>query len=361
MQRFSVWGIAIGALALSGCVSSGDADVCEARLNHLQMIGSHNSYKLALPPQELALIEAQSPEWGTALDYGHIPLTEQLDMGLRQLELDVFYDPEGGRYADPMGPKLSGLAYDAAGLDQPGFKVLHIQDIDARSSCRFFSTCLAQIAGWSQANSEHEPILILINAKQAPLDVPGMVEPLPFDAEAFDALDAEIRASLEIGQLLTPDDVRNGAPTLRDAILDAGWPTLDTARGQIFFALDEPADVVDIYRRGADSLNGYAMFVNSSDPDAPDAAYFTLNDPIAGAGDIAARVAEGFVVRTRADANTIEARTGDRRRLDAALASGAQYISTDYYLPREAWSDYVAALPDGMVARDNPIALCDRS
>lgn len=358
MMRHLSCGLAASAFALAGCISPAEVEVCEARLNQLQVIGSHNSYKLPLPPEELALIGAQSPEWAAALDYGHISLTEQLDLGMRQLELDVFYDPDGGRFADPLGPRLSGLEYDAAGFDQPGFKVLHIQDIDARSLCVFFTECLTDIAAWSAANPAHEPILILVNAKQAPIDAPGTVTPLPFDAEAFDALDAEIRASFEIGQLLTPDDVRQDAPTLRDAVTGGGWPSLEASRGQVFFALDEPTEVVEVYRRGARSLNGHAMFVNSSDPNAPDAAYFTLNDPIEGGAEIAARVAEGFVVRTRADANTIEARTGDRRRLDAGLASGAHYISTDYYQPRLEWSDYVAQLPNGGVARENPLTSC---
>jgi hypothetical protein len=37
------------------------------------------------------------------LDYGHIPLKEQLDIGIRALELDVYHDPEGGRYSVPFG------------------------------------------------------------------------------------------------------------------------------------------------------------------------------------------------------------------------------------------------------------------
>jgi hypothetical protein len=38
------------------------------------------------------------------------------------------------------------------------------------------------------------------------------------------------------------------------------------------------------------------------------------------------------MVRTRSDADTREARTGDKTRFEAAVRSGAQLISTDYYL-----------------------------
>lgn len=64
------------------------------------------------------------------------------------------------------------------------------------------------------------------------------------------------------------------------------------------------------------------------------------------------------MVRTRSDEPGHEVATGDTSTLDAALASGAQWISTDY--PVAGYSalfgtDYVAALPENRVARCNPI------
>ena len=87
-----------------------------------------------------------------ALDYSHPPLSEQLDLGLRALELDLFYDPDGGRYAKPLGQQLVRLAgktpalFDPAGkMAAPGFKVLHIQDIDFRSNCLTLSDALREL------------------------------------------------------------------------------------------------------------------------------------------------------------------------------------------------------------------------
>ena len=352
-------GAALALLGLAGCAGVISSDSCTARVSDIQVIGSHNSYKLSIPSAELSLIEAQAPEWAVALDYGHLPLIEQLDLGMRQLELDVYYDPEGGLYQDPLGPRLVGAEFDASDLAQPGFKTLHVQDVDARSTCHLFTDCLSEIRAWSKAHPDHVPMLVLINAKQARIELPNSTIPLAFDAAAFEALDAEIRSVFGEHDLLTPNDVRGDAETLRDAVLSAGWPALSETYGQVFFALDEPPSVVDVYRRGEISLNGHVMFVNSTGPDAPDAAYFTINDPIESGADISARVSEGFVVRTRADANTLEARSGDRARLDSALASGAQYISTDYYQPRTAWSDYAAKLPNGETVRTNPLSICE--
>jgi hypothetical protein len=44
-------------------------------------------------------------------------------------------------------------------------------------------------------------------------------------------------------------------------------------------------------------------------------------------------VGRGYVVRTRADADTREARADDPTRRRLALASGAQWVSTDYPAP----------------------------
>lgn len=355
LAQLSALGLAV---SMASCQSSNSVEPCVAQINDIQVIGSHNSYKLAIPPAELALIQLQAPEWAAALDYTHLPIPAQLDLGMRQIELDVFYDPQGGRYADPLAPKLSGHPFDATDMHAPGFKVLHVQDVDARSICNLLLKCLVDIRDWSVANPDHAPLLILVNAKQAPIELPGSVDPLPFDGEAFDALDAEIRTIFGEDHLISPDQVRGDAATLRDAVLSKGWPDLEASRGKVLFALDESPAVVDVYRRGQTSLNGHPMFINAPDADAADAAYFTLNDPI-GQGDlIGAHVAAGFLVRTRADADTKEARTGDDTRLEAALASGAHYISTDYYQPRPEWSAYVAKLPGDEIERGNPIRAC---
>ena len=83
--------------------------------------------------------------------------------------------------------------------------------------------------------------------------------------------------------------------------------------------------------------------------------YFTINNPIRDQQRILDAVKSGFIVRTRADANTIEARGNSTARRDAAFSSGAQYISTDYYIPRLDFSDYVVELPANSAARCNPV------
>lgn len=328
------------------------------RINDVQAIGTHNSYKLPLPAEELAAHRDKDRRGADSIDYGHRPLAEQLDLGMRGLEIDVYHDPQGGRFLKPPGAHRRGYAtppWSASHLQQmqrPGFKVMHLSDIDFRSSCVTLRTCLTIVRDWSRAHPRHVPILILINAKDG-RSGPGAVPPLPFDARAFDALDAEVREVFDSGHLLVPDQVQGDFPTLREAVRAGRWPTLGAARGKVLFALDEDPRKVAIYRGTRRSLEGRAMFVNT-DEASPAAAYLTLNDPLAEQARIARAVADGYLVRTRADADTAEARNDDARRRQAAFASGAQYISTDYPQADTRFGDYRVVFPEGGYLRCDP-------
>jgi hypothetical protein len=80
-----------------------------------------------------------------------------------------------------------------------------------------------------------------------------------------------------------------------------------------------------------------------------------VNDPMRGFDRIQDLVKGGFLVRTRADSDTQEARTNDTRPRDRALASGAQFVSTDYPEPNTAFSAYAVRFEKGIVVRANPV------
>lgn len=326
------------------------------RLNDLQSVGTHNSYKQAISPKLFALLSKNSKRM-SEIDYAHRPLPEQLDDGMRALEIDVAYDPKGGLFANPAGPKLSGEPPPegfAAIMAKPGFKVLHVQDIDFRPSCLTFVACLTIVRDWSRAHPGHAPLLITLNAKDDPSPVPGGQAELKFDAAAFDALDAEIRSVFAAREVITPDQVQGRAPTLRDAVLHGGWPTLGAARGKVVFALDEGDAKIALYRGARRSLEGRMLFVNAPES-SPAAAYMTLNEALTDTAHIRAMVAKGFLVRTRADAETVEARVNDTRRREAAFASGAQVVSTDYPHPDERFGPYQVRLRGSAITVCNPV------
>lgn len=340
--------------APSGAPNCERRQIDTLRINQIQAIGTHNSYKQAISPKQMAMLRAVNPKEAANIDYAHPPLADQLAAGARQLEIDVLNDPKGGLYADPLAMKIApDLPYDLTPLKRPGFKVMHAQDIDYRSSCPLFTRCLAEIRAWSKAHPDHVPLLILLNLKEGGLSIPGAVTAPKFDAEAMAAVDAEIRSVFAPGDLIVPDQIQGAHATLREATLAQAWPTLRASRGKVMFALDAPRDQVDLYRGDRKSLEGRVMFVNI-DEASPAAAYITLNDPKAQAERIAAAVRSGLIVRTRADADTVEARTNDRSRQDAAFAAGAQYVSTDYMKPDPRFGPYEAHLPGGGVARVSP-------
>jgi len=302
-----------------------------------------------------ALIASQAPKAAPTLDYSHIPLAEQLDHGARAIELDVVYDPKGGLFAHPLGPSLVGdtLPPDyAEAMAKPGFKVMHVQDVDFRSSCLTLIECLAILKTWSQAHPHHVPVLLTMNAKDDSLPGKG-TQALKFDAAAFDALDKEIFSIFSRSELITPDDIQGSYPTLRDAVLKHGWPKLGASRGKFIFALDEDEPKISLYRGNRKSLEGRVLFVNAPD-DSPLAAYLTLNEALTDTDHITRDVKAGFLVRTRADADTVEARKNDTARREKALASGAKYVSTDYMEPDTGFGPYRVGLKSGAIAECNP-------
>ena len=331
-------------------------------LNQIQVIGTHNSYHLAPSPSVLRLAGPRGPEMGKGLDYGHRPLAEQFSvLGMRQVELDLFADPVGGRYARPAGRLIlekmgrdPGPDPDEGGrLRTPGPKIFHIQDIDYRSTVATFAEALRQIRSWSAAHPRHVPILVQIELKETP--VFGLpTRPAKFGRSGLDAVDREIHAVFPDRTLLTPDDVRGESATLPQAIQSRGWPVLDDVRGRVLFALDVEAPTRDLYLEDHPALRGRAMFV-AVPSDHPAAAWMIVNDPVKDFEQIQTLVRSGFLVRTRADAETLQARHNDPLQRDKALASGAQFISTDFPEARPEFSPYHVRLPGNVVARSNPL------
>ncbi|WP_240149210.1 phosphatidylinositol-specific phospholipase C1-like protein [Asaia sp. As-1742] len=348
-------------------------------VNQIQVIGTHNSYRRDISPVTLQWLTSLSPQAAVALDYHHDTLTAQLDHGVRQLEIDIYADTQGGRYAHPKGgewERKAGLTPDAdptpaQAMQGTDFKVMHIVDIDQRSSCQPFRACLEQIKAWSDAHPNHVPVFIDLETKQ---DIPFGGGKLPFTPPevftpaTYDRLDAELVAVFGRDRIITPDDVRGDAPTLDEGVRKHGWPALSQARGKIVFLFDRPHDTAR-YVKDHPALRNRIVFTNAH-PGDPDCGFTEVNEGFIGAKGngsdavdnkaaattIPALVKQGYLVRTRADANTIEARQNALERRDVAFSSGAQLISTDYPTFEPApWHNYSVGFGQGLVARCNPV------
>jgi hypothetical protein len=300
----------------------------ELTVSDVQMLGTHNSYHQR-PNRELA---ANEPA-----DYEHPPLDVQLgDEGIRSIELDAF--------------------------NSPTFPVFHSLLLDEGSTCPTLEDCLRTIDTWSKANPGHVPLILFIEPKALPVNADPGIQALidteatnrglaNWDAAGFERLD--VLVSDVFGRtLITPDEVRGKRPTLRDAILRDGWPTLAATRGGVIVVLGSSGAERDVYLAGTPSLEGRPMFV-PSDVAEPSAAIIKRDVPQPNAFPRIVR--RNFLVKTRADADAVEARIGDLTRATTALASGAQVVATDYPVSDPVIGTYVVDLPGTAVARCNPI------
>ncbi|HWC98519.1 MAG TPA: phosphatidylinositol-specific phospholipase C1-like protein [Candidatus Sulfopaludibacter sp.] len=326
------------------------------RMNQIQLIGTHNSYHAGLAPGEMAVLRKQNPQAAESLNYKHPKLEAQLDAGVRQLELDVFGDTEGGLFADPLFLRLAAKEGPAAPMPQgwaeamkkPGFKVMHANDVDFRSHCATFVACLQIVRTWSKAHPGHLPIYLQIENKDG-IVRDGFAKPEPITKQTMDALDVEIQSVFDRSEVVTPDDVRGKHATLEEAVLQEGWPPLDWARNKVVFVLDQEK-VTPFYTQGHPSLEGRMMFTNGK-PGTPDAAFVKMNNP--ASPEIAALVRKGYLVRTMTD-DPQSVRSGDTKRQELAKASGAQILSTDYPFEWKAASGFHVSLPGDKV-RCNPV------
>lgn len=385
---------ASAALAAIAIAASAAAQTPQPRLNQIQVIGTHNSYSQpadprvfsvmkpmlqpmldrifsSLPAEAMAVLRDEHPnaifeDLQSGLEYIHPPIEAQLRAGLRSLEFDLNVDHEGGRFSNPLpyrilreqGAKDLAPLYDQA-LAQPGLKVMHAVDVDFRSHCPTFRLCLQQVRAWSDANPGHSPVFILLEPKFQSLAAfaPGATPLDPFDARAFAEMDASIAEIIGRERVITPDDVRGDHTTLEAAALDGGWPTLEAARGKIVFLMIVPGlnlATFAPYMEGHPNLEGRMAFVQGR-PGMPHAAFVMIDNVLTHGDEIRDLVSRGYLVRTRSDIDTGEARTNDVTRRDAALASGAQIISTDYpFAPNIFANDYVVKpFPGG--SRANPV------
>jgi len=335
---------------------SSDNELGNLKLNEIQLIGSHNSYKQSIDPALFSYLSKKDSAAMSTIDYSHISLSQQLDLGLLDLEIDIYADPEGGKYSHPLGLQLvkGQPAFDADSvMKEPGFKVFHIPDIDFRSNCPTFKMCLRELKSWSEKHPDHYPVFITMNAKDEGIKREGFVVPQKFTSSTFDSLDREITTYLGKENVITPDMVKGEYTTLENAVRHHNWPMVKNVKGKFVFVLDETGDKITPYIKGHPSLKGRMLFTNSLEH-TPEAAIMILNN--AKTDSIQSMVKKGYIVRTRADADTKEARNNDKSTFEAACRSGAQIITTDYYQKSTHFnSDYVISFPGNTYLRANPM------
>ena len=100
------------------------ADDC-LRLNEIQVVGTHNSYHVQ--PQEPLFTAIRDYNLGLSQlwEYTHLPLDQQLEMGLRQFEIDGVVRDAGCRESEilrhvDIGPILQARSFSEIGIQRDG-------------------------------------------------------------------------------------------------------------------------------------------------------------------------------------------------------------------------------------------------
>ena len=111
--------------------------------------------------------------------------------------MDLFLDPRGGLYANPLALQAAKLqqkdvpAHDPGGkLKQPGIKVLHSPDFEFRTTVYTLADALTEVRAWSDNHPRHFPIFLLLELKSESFS--PLTQPPTWDAAACVELEREI-------------------------------------------------------------------------------------------------------------------------------------------------------------------------
>lgn len=273
------------------------------RVNHLQVLGTHNSYHVAKSPPPLQ-------QWA----YSHDPLPVQLQQqGVRAFELDLHHLGSGKPIA-----------------------VHHIQLLDELTTCATLAECLQQLRTWSDAHPCHHPLFVTLEAKD------DLEESMV--ADHLGELESQILAVWPKDRLVKPDDVRRNHTSVLAGLQAQGWPTLAEARGKLVLILYNNEGLLDNYRKLHPGMQGAVAFVFGPVGDPDIAALLRDNPQAVGLPDLAKL---GYLLRTFPDPTAADTQ--------AALASGAHIISTDHPVEKPDLPGYFLQLPGGAPSRCNPV------
>lgn len=277
------------------------------KLNEIAVMGTHNSYQLlgTLPKQGL-MKTLQIISFGLVENKAVFEMdtfTEQLEQGIRNLEIDIeTVDDEG----------------------DVSFIVTHKAIIDNVSSAYNLAKGLEEIAMWSDNNPGHLPVYLLIEPKD---DVPSINNMKNFSLEYALELDKVLRQVLG-DRLLTPQQVMGDYESFEEMRKADGWPTLKQSSGKIIVLL-HTCDVTQEYIDTDTSIKTQAMFpmLLFGDIDKPYASFILDNDPVIASENNKKTVDENnLMVRTRAD----DYPDFSDERYKSADNCGSHIITTDY-------------------------------
>ncbi|HAX02354.1 MAG: hypothetical protein A2Y45_03575 [Tenericutes bacterium GWC2_34_14] len=270
----------------------------ETTLDEIQMLASHNSYKKTGSDIGKFFIGlGDSFAEARALKYGYQNLTEQFEVGIRSMEFDLR-------------------------KRKSSFVLTHVPLVDNSSVAPDFAMALEEINLYSENNPTHIPIVILLEIKEDWMILDHALQDI--SREELIELDELLENKLGT-HLYKPSDFMQDGLSIRETILNHGWPTVTSLLGKVIFVL-HPNNMNQAYLDIDSSLETQSMFIGSyADELETDYASFVVQNEV-DVNLISSLVSNQYIVRTRID----ESLLFDQDRMDEAIISGAQILTSDF-------------------------------
>lgn len=278
------------------------------KLNEIAILGTHNSYqRLATAETRFAMNIIDAITFKKAgldtFDFEMDTLTEQLEMGVRNVEIDI-----------------ETLDKD----EKIEFKVTHNSLIDNASSAYDFTKALQEIKMWSDNNPNHIPVIIIVEPKSFVIEINGMKK---FSLDYAKELEKVIVNELG-NSLLTPKDMLRDYASFKEMRENDDWISLKEAQGKIIVLLHD-CDVTESYIALDESIKTQKMFpmLRYDDRNESYTSFILENDP----WNADSRKSESLdkynlIIRTRADKYP----NYSAERYEVTENCGSQIITTDF-------------------------------
>ncbi len=230
------------------------------KFNEVQFLSTHNSYQITSTEEYRNFFEAISDlTFGLVksetAEFNMDSLTEQLEVGIRGLEIDIETVDEEGNVS---------------------FIVTHNSVMDNTSSCYDFEKALEEIKMWSDNNPGHLPVTVIIEPKKGVVPVNNMKNYSLKYAVTTDELIRKVMGET----LLTPEEMMGDYESFKQMRENDGWLPLEKTMGKVLFLLHDTTVTSDYINqdktiksqamfpmmRYADRKKDYASFIIDNNP-----------------------------------------------------------------------------------------------
>ncbi len=290
-----------------GQFSNFDLNDPSIKLNDIQILASHNSYKKrGSAIGKLFVGLGDSFAEANALKYGYKNFTDQFESGIRSMEIDLR-------------------------LRKTSFVLTHVPLVDNGSVAPDFAMALEEIKLFSDNNPNHIPIIMLMEIKDDWMILDHALQSI--GSEQLEMLDNLLFEKLG-DTLFIPSEMMESGKSIQETVTTTGWPSVQSLLGKVIFVL-HPGSFTTPYYELDQTLSSQAMFLGVYKDDVnQDYASFVVHNDI-DVASISELVDQGYIVRTRIDDYLVF----EQENFDQALLSGAQILTSDFTIGRSDLSE----------------------